>query len=350
MRVVVVGASGNVGTSVIRSLSEESQVTSILGLSRRRPGLEVAKVEWQTADVTQSALEKLFRGADAIIHLAWLIQPGRDRALTRAVNVDGSRRVFEATAAAQVPALVYASSVGAYSPGPKDRRVDETWPTGGVASSFYSSDKAAVEAMLDAFEAAHPRVRVVRLRPGLIFKREAASEIRRLFAGPFLPGSILRPGLIPVMPKVDGLVFQAVHSDDVGDAYRLAATGNAAGAFNLAAEPVLDSARLAELFRARLVPVPRRVLRGAADLTFRLRLQPSEPGWVDHGAGGTADGHVSRTRPSRLEADADGNRRPLGPHGRDAPGSGRPHAAAGARGRRARRIRELLSGVGARRG
>ena len=81
-----------------------------------------------------------------------------------------------------MPALVYASSVGAYSPGPKDRRVDESWPTAGIESSFYSRHKAEVERLLDRFERETPSVRVVRLRPALIFKREAASGIRRLFA------------------------------------------------------------------------------------------------------------------------------------------------------------------------
>ena len=52
-----------------------------------------------------------------------------------------------------MPALVYASSVGAYAPGPKDRRVPETWPTTGVESSFYSRDKAAVERLLTASSA-----------------------------------------------------------------------------------------------------------------------------------------------------------------------------------------------------
>ena len=88
-----------------------------------------------------------------MIDLAWLIQPGRDLATLRATNVDGSERVFEAVAEAGVPALVYASSVGAYSPGPKDRRVDESWPTGGIESSFYSRHKAEVERILDRYRA-----------------------------------------------------------------------------------------------------------------------------------------------------------------------------------------------------
>jgi UDP-glucose 4-epimerase len=283
VRVVVVGASGNVGTSVLQVLAREPAVDELVGLCRRLPQEPFAGAEWRAADVATDDLTEHFRGADAVVHLAWLIQPGRDKAQLRRVNVEGSGRVFSAAARARVPALVYASSVGAYSPGPKDRAVDESWPTGGVRSSFYSRHKAEVERLLDAHEREHPEMRVVRLRPGLIFKREAGAEIRRLFAGPFLPNGLVRPGLIPVVPGVRRLRFQAVHSLDVADAYRLAIVGDARGAYNVAAEPVLDPRELARLLGARSIPVSPRVLRAAAALSYRLRLQPTEPGWVDMG-------------------------------------------------------------------
>src|SRR5436305_13054938 len=165
MRVVVVGATGNVGTSTIRALVSDPDVTSVVGLARRRPSVAVDGVEWREADVCSSDLVSHFRGADAVVHLAWLIQPSRDLSVTHAVNVDGSARVCEAVAAAGVPALVYASSVGAYSEGPKDRPVDACGPADGMPSSFYSRQKAEVEQLLDAFEATHPDVRSVRLRP-----------------------------------------------------------------------------------------------------------------------------------------------------------------------------------------
>src|SRR3954449_703699 len=141
MRVVVVGASGNVGTSLLGSLAEEPAVESVLGLARRLPKLRFPKTEWRQADISRSELEPHFEGADAVVHLAWLIQPGRDLPTVRATNVDGSARVFRAAAAAEVPALVYASSVGAYSAGPKDRPVDESWATAGIPTSFYSRHK-----------------------------------------------------------------------------------------------------------------------------------------------------------------------------------------------------------------
>src|SRR3954447_10061539 len=142
MRVAITGATGNVGTSLLQALAREERVESIVGIARRRPSMEWPKTTWVQADVSRDDLEPHFRGADCVVHLAWLIQPSRDEATLYATNVDGSQRVFNACVRAQVPALVYASSVGAYSPGPKDRAVDEPWETGGVQTSFYSRHKA----------------------------------------------------------------------------------------------------------------------------------------------------------------------------------------------------------------
>ncbi|HEX8103790.1 MAG TPA: NAD-dependent epimerase/dehydratase family protein [Solirubrobacteraceae bacterium] len=286
MRVVVVGASGNVGTSVVRALGADDRVTEITGVVRRLPDWTAAKTTWVSADVAADPLEPIFAGAAAVIHLAWLIQPSRDEAELARVNVHGSQRVFEAAAASGAGALVYASSVGAYSRGPKDRAVDESWPTDGISTSFYSRHKAATERQLDKVERANPRLRVVRLRPGLIFKHDAGTQIRRYFVGPFLPSALVRPDLIPVVPRTPGLRFQALHTDDVAEAYRLAALEDRArGAYNVAAEPVLDTDELADALGARPVPVPARVLRAAATVSWKARLQPTPPGWVDLGLG-----------------------------------------------------------------
>ena len=281
MRVVVTGASGNVGTSLLAALAGDPAVTSVLGLARRRPELQVEGVDWAAADVAADDLDGHLRGADVVVHLAWLIQPSHDPFAMWRTNVVGTERVLAAASRAGVSAVVCASSVGAYSPGPKDRQVDEGWPTHGITTSFYSRDKAYQERLLDLFERDHPRVRVVRLRPALSFKREAASEIRRLFLGPLVPGSLARAGAIPVVPRVKRLRAQAVHADDVGEAYRLAVVGDARGPFNLAADPVLDADVLAGLLDARPVPVPVGLLKAGAAATWRLHLQPVSPGWLD---------------------------------------------------------------------
>jgi len=323
-------------------------VTEVVGIARRRPELTLVRTRWVAADVAKDDLTDSFRGVDAVVHLAWLIQPSRDRAATHAANVDGSRRVFEAAARAGVPTLVHASSVGAYSPGPKDRRVDESWPTGGIDTSFYSRDKAEVEQILDRFESAHPEMRVVRLRPGLIFKGDAASGIRRLFAGPLLPTTLLRRRLIALVPAIDRLRFQGVHTDDIAQAYRLAVMGDVRGAFNVAAEPILDPPELARVLGARQLSVPVKPLRLAVDLSWRLRLQPTPPGWLDM-ALGVPLLDVTRAQqelgwtPTRTSSEAlleliEAMRR----------GDGMATAPLAPGGAGPLRIREFLSGVGAR--
>jgi ferritin-like metal-binding protein YciE/nucleoside-diphosphate-sugar epimerase len=281
MKVVVTGATGNVGTSTVKALSESEEIDEIVGLARREPTWAPPKTSWVEANILGADLHAIFTGADAVIHLAWAIQPSRDAVTLERINVEGSRRVFEAVAAAGVPKLVYASSVGAYSRGPKDREVDEDWPTEGTPTSFYSRHKVAVERELDRFEADNPETRVVRLRPALIFKDEAATEIRRLFVGPFLPNFLLRRGLLPALPRVDRLRFQAVHSEDVGRAYLRAVLADVDGAFNIAAEPPLSPEEMAERIGVRSFPVPARVVRRLADLSWKLRLQPTPPGWLD---------------------------------------------------------------------
>ncbi len=334
---------------MIRALGSEPSVSSIVGVARRAPAIRLPKTTWETADVVDSDLVPLVRGADAVIHLAWLIQPSRDKETLARVNVEGSSRVFRAAVAAEVPALVYASSVGAYSPGPKDRKVDESWPTEGIESNYYSRHKAEVERRLDRIEREAPRMRVVRLRPGLIFKRDAAAGIRRLFAGPFVPNPLVRPDLIPIVPRTERLAFQAVHSHCVGEAYRLAVTNrDAHGAFNIAAEPVLDPDELGRILRAKPVAVPPRVLRAAARIAWLARAQPTDPSWVDLALGVPL---LDTTR-ARKELGwtprhgADEALAELLEGIREGAGFGTPPLSRHTGG--ALRIRELLTGVGAR--
>ncbi|MEW2048885.1 SDR family oxidoreductase [Streptomyces sp. NPDC005476] len=282
-KVVVTGATGNVGTSVVRLLSEDPDVASVRGLARRIPDRSVPKTEWTAVDLASDGddLAGVFAGADAVIHLAWAFQPTHDPATTWRTNVLGSIRVFEAVAAARVPVLVHASSVGAYSPGPKERAVDESWPTHGWPDAAYCREKAYLERTLDTFERDHPLTRVVRMRPAFLFKRESASEQRRIFGGRFLPGPIARPELLPFLPDVPGLRVQALHTDDAAEAYRLALRTPVRGAFNLAAEPTVDAELLGEMFDARPVRLPRTAARSAIAAAWGLHLLPASPHLFD---------------------------------------------------------------------
>jgi UDP-glucose 4-epimerase len=275
MRVLVTGATGNIGTSVIEALSADPAVDRIVGLARRRPDWSPTKTEFVEADVRSADLAALFRGADAVVHLAWVFQPTHDPLATWGVNVLGGIRVFDAAAEAGVRALVYSSSVGAYSPA-QGRHVDESWPTHGLPTAAYGREKAYLERYLDAFELRYPQLRVARLRPAFVFKRQAASEQWRIFAGRLLPRAVARPGRLPVLPLPAGLRFQAVHADDLAEVFRLATTTDARGAFNVAAEPVLDHSAIGEIFGARPLSVPARPVRALLGAAWRLRAVPAD--------------------------------------------------------------------------
>jgi nucleoside-diphosphate-sugar epimerase len=240
-------------------------------------------VTWERRDIAIDTLD-VVEGADAVVDLAWQIQPSRDEAALRRTNVVGTMRVARAVADHGVPVFVYASSVGTYAAHPKYPRVDESWSATGIESSTYSRQKAEVELMLDSFEADHPALRLVRMRTSLVFQRPAASEIHRLFLGRFLPWRLPRP--LRLVPRFDSLQFQATHADDIADAYVRVIKAPVRGAFNVAAEPVLDPTTIAAAVGGRTVPLPRLAVRVAASATYAARLQPSEPGWLDMATSG----------------------------------------------------------------
>jgi nucleoside-diphosphate-sugar epimerase len=281
MRVVVTGASGNVGSELVEALTRVAEVSEVTGLCRRAHGWRPPGVDWSWADVAITPLEPVFEGADAVVHLAWLFHPMRRPEVTWQSNVVGSARVFAAAAKVGVPALVHASSVGAYSARVDLQPVTESWPTDSVPEAAYSREKAYVERLLDRHELVHPQQRVVRLRPAFTFRAEAAEQQRRLFLGPLLSRRLLRPGRVPALPLPQSLRLQAIHTSDVVAAYVAAVTGDVSGAFNIAATPVLGPDEIGEILKARSRHVPAGALRAATSAAFHGRMIPTAPELFD---------------------------------------------------------------------
>jgi len=276
MHIVVTGATGNVGTSVLEALAKEARVSSITAIARRAPALKMAKTFFVTADVAEDSLGPLFEGADAVIHLAWQFQPEKRSDELWSTNVLGSRRVFDAVRQARVPKLVHASSFSAYSIRQGSTPVDETFSTTGIATSAYSRHKVEVERRLDEFESKNPRISVVRLRPCLTLKRSAASEILRRFAGPLLPRAAFAQVAQHVARQLANSGAQVAHASDVANAYRLAVISDVRGAFNIAPR---EGRNVRSFLDARSVPASA-VLK-AATLAFRLGLHRADPGFME---------------------------------------------------------------------
>ncbi|MCR3753168.1 NAD-dependent epimerase/dehydratase family protein [Lentzea californiensis] len=246
MKIVVTGASGNVGSALRRHLDFEDA------------GVDVR---------TLSSLRDAFRGADVVVHLAWAIKPTNQE-----TNVDGTEHVLAACVKEDVGHLVLASSVAAYGPAQRWTRVDESWELTGIAGNTYSAHKVRLEQMVQRY----PLPCTV-IRPCGIGQASAAEKIRRWLLSPLLP-----PGLLPFLPVPlwNDLRLQLVHADDVARAIVEIIRRKALGAFNLAAEPVLTAPMIAERVGAVRVPVPYPVIEKLAGATARLGLQPLTPEWV----------------------------------------------------------------------
>lgn len=280
MRVTVVGASGNVGTALVRALLGAGH--EVVGVCRRPPtGTEYAAAEWHPVDLTRRpgrGLRAAFDGADAVVHLAWGFQPTHDRSYLEALDVGGTAHVLDAVARTGVKHLVHQSSLGAYSPAP-GRVVSEAWPTGGVPTSAYSRHKVAAERMLDAFEHTYPDVLVSRTRPSLIVQRRAASGVMRYTLPTIVPAPMIAK--VPLLPLDRSLRLNLVHTDDVAEAIRAIVERRVPGPFNLAAWPAVTPTHIADALGARHVHVPSKLLRAGVAASWRARLQPVDEGWID---------------------------------------------------------------------
>ncbi len=290
MRVAITGATGNIGTRLVARLLAEPSVSEVVGIASRLPsGPARSRVRYVRVDLgaddAAARLGASLTGVDVVVHLAWLLQPSRDPQLMERVNIGGTQAVLDAVVSAGVGALVHASSLGAYSPAPKRPAVTEDAPTGGIATSAYSRHKAQAERMLDSFSVGHPGVRVVRIRPALVLQREAATEQARYFLGRLVPHRLVDRrllGVVGVLPLPDAFTTQVVHTADIADLFaRAALDPTARGAYNGAADPVLDPPTIAAALDVRRVRIPLAPVRGLVDLTWRAGVQPTDPGWVD---------------------------------------------------------------------
>jgi UDP-glucose 4-epimerase len=290
LTVAVTGPTGEIGQAVVSALERAREVRRVLGMARRP--FDPSERGWkkffyQRGDVLdQEALAALMDGVDVVVHLAFIIM-GRPEE-TRAVNLDGSRNVFQAAVAAGAKRLVYASSVAAYgfhSENPQP--LTEDVPARGTDSHYYSAQKAEVELLLKETVQGSDTDAYV-FRPCVVAGRDAPLLIDSL---PYtqiserLPGPVLRlldgvPILKPVLPD-PGVPFQLVHHDDVAAAMRAAVIGRGTpGVYNLAGPGELTVKQLAEELGWYSIPVPDLAVDAVAELIGRLGFMPAQVQWI----------------------------------------------------------------------
>jgi UDP-glucose 4-epimerase len=273
MRVAVTGGSGQLGTVVLRRLIDERSVRGIVSLDLRPPAAGAPKLTAVRADIRDPDLARHLAGCDALVHLAFVVTRHLPRPIVDAINVEGSKNVFRAAAAAGLRKIVYTSSVAAYGVVPGHPvPIVETTPRVFQPGFAYAATKFQVEAFLDAFEREHPEIAVVRFRPGIFFGAGMDHAIGRALQRGILAD--LGSGPLPV-----------VWNGDVAEAIVLALKQDVRGAFNLTARQPLTSRELADAGGLRLLSLSRRnrrILARVMALLGRLRLvEPVDPAWAD---------------------------------------------------------------------
>jgi nucleoside-diphosphate-sugar epimerase len=292
LTVAVTGPTGEIGKPFMRALDRHREIGRIVGMARR-PFDPAAhgwkKVEYRQGDVLdRQSVDELVKGADVVVHLAFIIMGGLDE--SRSINLQGSRNVFEATVTAGVKRLVYASSVAAYGFHSDNPDVlTEDIPPRGTDEHYYSAQKAEVEGVLAEILDGAATTKAYVFRPCVVAGPEAPmliDSIPYVSLSERMPAPARRllelmPVLKPVLPD-PGVPFQLVHHDDVAAALRAAVLGRGKpGIYNLAGPGELTMSDLAKELGWYSLPLPEVAVEATAEIVSRLPFLPAEASWVN---------------------------------------------------------------------
>jgi nucleoside-diphosphate-sugar epimerase len=173
VRVVVTGAAGFIGRSIVRQLAARGDhVVALVRDPATATHVAAPTVELATSDLTDvAALTELARGADGLIHAAGSYRVGiavSERPAMLDANLGTTERVLDAAIAARVPRIVCLSTINAYG-NTHGRIVDETYrrdPNEGYGS-YYDETKWLAQLAAEERIAAGAPVMIV--QPGVTY-------------------------------------------------------------------------------------------------------------------------------------------------------------------------------------
>jgi UDP-glucose 4-epimerase len=269
-RVLVTGGAGFLGSQVTAALVAHRDVDLVIAGDVRRPEHPLDGVVYADCDVTRPAgLVPLLEDhrIDVVVHLAAIVNPGRDHDLEYRVDVEGSRHVLEACVAASVRRIVVSSSGAAYGyHADSPAWLRETDPVRGNDEFPYSKHKRLVEEMLAEYRVTHPDLEQIVFRIGTILGPTVQNQITALWDG---------KRILAIRGSDSPFVFIWVH--DVAAAMTRAATSGPAGIYNVAGDGRLTVHEIAERLGKPVMTVRPGFLAFALRIGRMLRLTVHGP-------------------------------------------------------------------------
>ncbi|SED10328.1 NAD-dependent epimerase/dehydratase family protein [Rhodococcus koreensis] len=273
MKVAVTGATSDFGAAILPVLLDDPDIDTVIGLGRRELPIEHPKLEFVRMDIRDPGIEEVFRGCEAVVHLAFVVEEIRDKAATHDINLRGSRNVIDSAYRAGVLRVVIASSINAYGPELRPKPVNEDVYPAGDPDRYYFHDKAEVEHYAEWWLRRHPgEMAISMLRPTYIIGPDFSNDGIEQLTGP-----------VGAFPRADDAAYQFLHQRDMADAFHRAVKQDLVGPFNLGPRDWVGVRELAAMQGQRMFDVPERPAVVAANVAFRLGLTAFSGQWVTAG-------------------------------------------------------------------
>jgi UDP-glucose 4-epimerase len=122
VRYLITGGAGYIGSRLVDLLSRRENTAKIVICDVASPQAYVPKTEFERVDVRdRDAVRATLERAqpDALVHLAFILNPSHDEMLMYDVDVNGTHNVLEAAAAAGTRQVLVTSSAAAYGAVPR---------------------------------------------------------------------------------------------------------------------------------------------------------------------------------------------------------------------------------------
>jgi len=268
--VAITGVSSYFAHGLLPLLEADRRIERIVGLDIKPPRRQASKLDFHRGDVRDPGIGEFFEKADTVVHLAFIVDEMKDKSVSRAINVDGTRNVLRALEGKPVRKILYTSSIASYGAHPDNPvGLTEDRPLRPTEDCYYSVDKVEVEKVFEEFHGRHSEIVLTIFRPSLIFGPNIQNMFSKMFGFKVLPTLLGRDPMI-----------QFLHEDDLSRALHQAIVEDHPGIFNIAGKDPVPMSRLLRLTGSLALPLPSSLAKAGANLLFRLGWMPFSQAWV----------------------------------------------------------------------